>query len=207
MTDKIKNYLILGLLALLLISGGLNIYQNKIRKNSEIAAELARANSNTLIAAKTSEVEQKQAAIESIRKERGIDSLKKASEIGALKGQISTFRKKLESLPKVIVYNPDSATVDSLRVAFSLKDSTINTQALMITSMEVEKEGYFKSFHREIGELEGQKSAQVVAINQLQTQLVDEQGKVRKEKRNKKIWRFLAGVGIATAGVLAVMSQ
>lgn len=193
--------LILSIALLLSLVG--NWYQNKLRKDDRIAQELATANSNTLIAANRAIAEQKQAAIDGIRKERTSDSLENAKETGALKRQISGYRKKLETLPKTVVYNPDSSTVDSLRLAFSLKDSTINTQALMIMSMEVEKTGIFDSFHREILQLEQKQAAQVEISNQLQNQLVTEQGESRKwEKKAKKKFSVTVtgGYGVMNTG-------
>lgn len=196
-----KNALIVVSIALLLSLVG-NFFQIRHAQKERIARMIEFEQSNTLIAGKRSEVEQKQAAIDGIRKERTSDSLENAKETGALKRQISGYRKKLETLPKTVIYNPDSSTVDSLRVAFSLKDSTINTQALMITSMEVEKTGIFDSFHREILQLEQKQAAQVEIANQLQGQVVSEQANTRKEKRRKGLWRTLTVISAGAIGVL-----
>lgn len=201
-----KNALIILSIALLLSLVG-NFFQIRHANKERVARMLEFEQSNTLIAGKRSEVEQKQLAIEGIRKERTSDSLENAKETVALKRQISVYRKKLATLPKTVVYNPDSSTVDSLRVAFQLKDSTINTQALMIMSMEVEKTGIFDSFHREIAQLEQKQAAQVEISNQLQSQVVSAQAETRKEVRKKKVWRFLAAVGVTTAVVLGLTSQ
>lgn len=201
-TNRIKNYAILGLFVLLLISGGINIWQNKVRKAGEFQAMLDLANSNTLIAQKTGQIAMRDSAIAAIRKERAIDSLKSSIDSRAFKAQIGKLRFKISQLPQKIVYNPDSATVDSLRVSFALKDSVIDTQALMIMNLETEKQGLFASFTREVQQLTDNRNDQIVITNQLQNQLVEEQGKTRKEVRKKKMWRFIAGVGVATAGVL-----
>lgn len=189
--------------ALLLLSLLGNFYQINLRNRDKIASELALANSNTIIATNRAVAEQKQAAIEAIRKERTSDSLKNVDETTALKRQISVYREKLKNLPQTVPYQPDSATVDSLRVAFVLKDSVIDTQALMITHLETEKQGLFLSFTSEIKELEDKNKAQVVVSNELQTQLVDEQGEVRKQTRKKKFWRGLS-VGLTGGLVTAV---
>lgn len=192
--------LILSIALLLSLVG--NWYQSKLRKDKEFFNELDRANSNAAIAGKLAEISIRDSIIIDIRKERQEDSVENSVSLSALKQRVATLQVKIQKLPKTVVYNPDSATVDSLRVAFSLKDSTINTQALMIMSMEVEKTGVFDSFHKEIAQLEQKQAAQVEISNQLQTQVVSAQAETRKEVRKRKFWRFTTAVGVAAVGVL-----
>lgn len=196
-----KHTLLILSIALLLSLVG-NWYQNKLRKDKEFFNELDRANSNAAIAGKLAEISIRDSIIIDIREERQEDSVENSESHKALKRQISGYRKKLQTLPKTVPYQPDSSMVDSLRVAFSLKDSTINTQALMIMSMEVEKTGIFDSFHREILQLEQKQAAQVEISNQLQGQLVDERANTRKEKRRKGLWRTLTVISAGAIGVL-----
>ncbi len=199
---KIKNLTILVLFILLLVSGGLNLWQNKLRKDGEILAELNLAKSNTIIAGKTSEIAMRQATIDSIRKDRSKDSLKASIDSRAFKAQIGKLRFKISQLPQQIVYNPDSATVDSLRVSFQLKDSAINTQAIRITDLEAERTMMSDSFHKEITQLTDNRRDQIAISNQLQTQLISEQANTRKEKRRKKFWRTVSVIGAAAVGIL-----
>lgn len=201
-TEKLKTWTILILFALLLISGIGNLYQGSIRKNDKIRADLDRANSNTVIHGKIAQIAMRDSAIAAIRKERAVDSLKSSVSEKSFKAQIGKLRFKISQLPQKIVYNPDSATVDSLRLSFSLKDSAINTQAIRITDLEAEKTMMSDSFHKEITQLTDNRNDQIAIANQLQNQLVDEQGKTRKEVRKKKVWRFISGVGVAAVGVL-----
>lgn len=186
----------------LLISLFFNFYLINLRKNDKILAELNLSKSNTIIAGNEAVIEQKQAAIELIQKERALDSLKSQGEKKALNVKIARYEKRQQHLPKIVPYQPDSAMVDSLRVAFSLKDSTIDTQNLKIGLLERDIDAQFQSFSREIAQTQEQRAAQVDISNQLQNQLVEEQGKTRKEVRKKKVWRFVAGVGVAAVGVL-----
>lgn len=201
-THKIKNLTILVLFVPLLISGGLNLYQSSIRKNDRIAAELNLAKSNTTIATKEAQIAMREATIDSIRKDRSKDSLQATMSQAAFKAQIGKLRFKISQLPQQIVYNPDSATVDSLRLSFSLKDSAINTQAIRITDLEAERTMMSDSFHKEITQLTDNRNDQIVITNQLQSQLVEEQGKTRKEKRKRKFWRT---VSVAAAGGIAFL--
>lgn len=219
--EKIKNYVILGLLALLVISGGLNIYQNKVRKDAEIAAELARANSNTIIAENKAIAAQKQATIDAIRKNRALARVKDSIEIGALKQQISGKKSRLRHIAPVNDFEPNIIVTDTLghrwegtqeefsqwAVQSLLKDSIISDQDVLISTLELRHSAEIIDLNAIIRAQSDQIVTHVSNSNELQTQLVGEQGKVRKEVRKKKFWRFLAGVGIATAGVLAVTSQ
>lgn len=186
----------------LLISLFFNFYQINLRKNDKILAELNLAKSNTIIAGNEAVIEQKQAAIESERKQRRLDSLSSAVKTTALNVKISRYEKRLETLPKTIPYSPDSSMVDSLRIAFSLKDSVIDTQKLKIANLSRDIDAQFESFGREIKDLQIQRAAQVENTNQLQTQLVSEQGKTRKEARKKKFFRALSVISLGAVGVL-----
>lgn len=197
-TNQVKNYTILALFVLLLIS----LWQNKVRKAAEFQAMLDLANSNTLIAQKTGQIAMRDSAIAAIRKERAVDSLKSSVDSRAFKAQIGKLRFKISQLPQTIVYNPDSTTVDSLRLSFSLKDSAINTQAIRITDLEAEKTMMSDSFHKEITQLTDNRNDQIAISNQLQNQLVSEQGKTRKEVRKRKFWRT---VSVAAAGGIAFL--
>ena len=192
------------LVVILLLSLVGNWYQDSLRKKDRIKADLDKANSNTVIAQKNGEIIIRDSIIAQIREERRETTVKDSVAMAGLKKRVSILIGEIAKLPKVIQYNPDSATVDSLRVAFVMKDSVIDTQSLMIMNLEAEKQGLFSSFTREVQQLTDQRYAQVVISNQLQQQLVAEQANTRREVRRKKFFRFLAGVGIATAGVLAI---
>lgn len=202
--NRFKNFTWI-LAGILFVSVSINIFQHKLRNRADILADLDRANSNTIIAGKTSEIEQKQAAIESIRKERTVDSLVSTKKIGALNVKLARYEKKLSTLPKTVPYSPDSAMVDSLRLAFIFKDSTIDTQKLKIAQLETDITAQFESFSKEIKETQEQRAAQVDISNQLQNKLVDEQGKTRKAERGKRFWKRTAGVITVVAATVVTI--
>lgn len=101
-THKIKNLTILALFVLLLLSGGLNLWQNKVRKAAEFQAMLDLANSNTLIAQKQGEILIRDSLISEIRQERHSDSLKNSVSQKALKQRVEILTAKIEKLPQEI---------------------------------------------------------------------------------------------------------
>lgn len=196
---KNSTWILAGILLLSLLG---NWFQSSIRKNDRIANELNLAKSNTTIATKEAQIAMREATIDSIRKDRSKDSLQATMSQAAFKAQIGKLRLRISQLPQKMVYNPDSATVDSLRLSFSLKDSAINTQAIRITDLEAEKTMMSDSFHKEITQLTDNRNDQIAIANQLQSQLVESQSDTRKEKRKRKFWRT---VSVAAAGGIAFL--
>lgn len=201
-THKIKN-IALGIMAiLLLISGTAIVLMVNSAKKEQQARMIDHERSNTIIATQRGQILVRDSLIAAIRKERHKDSLENSTSQKALKARVATLTGRISKLPQKIFYNPDSATVDSLRVAFVLKDSVIDTQQLMIMSLEVEKTGIINSFYKEISQLEDQRESQVDISNQLQNQLVESQTQTRKEVRRKKFWR---GAAMLVTGGIAVL--
>jgi len=191
----------------LLLSLGGNVYQNNLRKNEKTRALLDMGEARVLIAMKQGQILQRDSLISTIRKERSERTAKDSVSMAGLKTRLATLQGKLTKLPTTVKYNPDSATVDSLRTAFVLKDSVIDTQALMIMNLETEKQGLFASFTREIDLITSQRADQVAISNSLQTQLVDEQGKTRKSERWRKFWKRTTGaVVVAAAAVVTIVT-
>lgn len=191
-TYKIKNLTILVLFVLLLISGGLNLYQSSLRKNDRIAAELSEARNQTEIAASRA------LAKSYADRAREVDSLRTLERdsskvvVRALKEETRAYKKTVAILRPLVAPRIDSVPV--LRDFVAAQDSTILKQDSTITVLEVAvtneigKAAEIDLLKRnEIGEL-------VSMVNGLQDDLVTEQGKTRKaEKKAGK--KFNLGVG------------
>lgn len=199
-THKIKN-IAMGIMAiLLLISGTLNFIQLNSAKREQIARTLDFERSNTMIAAQTARADM----LDSIAKAKDKSAKERATKDSvALKVKeraISAMSRNLAVLRVPVQPLIDSLqdlglfveTYDSLSAQ---KDSLIYDMRLRHAAQIVDLEEVLSLTRAQINEL-------VDISNQLQTQLVDEQGKTRKQNRLKKVWRFVAGVGVAAVGVL-----
>lgn len=191
-TNRVKNYTILGLFVLLLISGGYNIFQSKLRKASEVTAMLNEARNQTEIAghkALAKSYADRAKEVDSVRT-RDRDSVKVV--VRALKDETRAYKKTIATLRPLVAPRIDSVPV--LRDFVAAQDSTILKQDSTITSLEVANAneiGKAQEIDRlkrgEIGEL-------VLTINGLQESVVFEQGESRKYKKQADK-RFNLGVG------------
>jgi hypothetical protein len=196
---KKRDLIYLGIIAVLLIG---NFWQFRVNQNEKQANLLALGESRVLIEGKLAEIRMRDSLISTIRKERVERTAKDSVSMAGLKTRVAVLRGEIAKLPTVIPYNPDTLTIDSLRTAFVLKDSVIDTQALMIMNLETEKESLFNSFTREVQQLTDQRSDQVEISNTLQDQLIEQQKETRKEKRKKKFFRTLSVIGAAGIWIL-----
>lgn len=180
-TNRVKNYLILGLLALLLISGTLNIVQlnsakqeqanrmaDNLRNQIETAGHIALAKSYA----------DRAREVDSVRTlER--DSTKVV--VRALKDETKAYKKTIAALRPLVGARIDS--VPQLRDFVAAQDSTILKQDSTITSLEIANANEIKKA-TEIDELKRSEiNEMVLTINGLQESVLFEQGETRKYKK------------------------
>jgi len=116
--------------------------------------------------------------------------------------EIRASKKKLSKLPQVIPQNPDSTLLDSVRTAFYLKDTIISHQDEFIQSMELTHAAEIIDLN-EIVKLQAQQIVSQMAIGENWRNMAGNAQKgEQKEKKAKKVWRFIAGVGGAAVAIL-----
>jgi hypothetical protein len=200
-----KNIIILSLLLLLLISGGLNLFQNSLRKNDKIRAdlkEISLLNENAVHKANSDSAKAQES-----RTRAKIDSERASFKVALSKAEAEITRHKSNSAatrPKIQVL-VDS--IPDLRDFVAFQDSTIASQDTLITGLQLRHNAEVIDLN-EIIKLQGQQIVSNMAIGENWRQMAENaQAGERREMKKKKFWRFLAGVGIATAGVLAITGQ
>jgi hypothetical protein len=197
-----KNIIILSLLLLLLVSGGLNIFQNSLRKNDRIASELSEARNQTEIAASRALAKSYADRAREVDSVRTLERDSAKVVVRALKQETTAYKKTIAVLRPLVAPRIDSVPV--LRDFVAAQDSTILKQDSTITVLEVAVSNEIGRAaeidllkRNEIGEL-------VSMVNGLQNDLVTEQGKTRKaEKKAGKKFSVgpTAGYGFSKEGL------
>lgn len=119
--------------------------------------------------------------------------------------EIKGDKKKLASLPQVIPQNPDSSLLDSIRVAFHLKDTIIAKQDDFIKSMELTHAAEIVDLNAIIN-LQAQQITSNMAIGENWRQMAENaQAGERRADKWRKFWKRTTGAVIVTAATVVTI--
>lgn len=178
----------------------LMMWQCEGRKADKLQAELDNQQLAQDTARLQAQIRATAAQVDSIRKERGNDSLKFEASRTRLMQSVDHWKGEARKVRPVVVLMSDSIPV--LKAYIAATDSTIEKQDSVIAVQELHLKVQAKLYEMEIGVM-GERHIQAMALVETwKSAAVDREKKLKKEQRRKRFFRGAAVVLGATTAVL-----